>query len=174
MDDHHVPLGLPSKVLWSLTDHMGEGYFGPKSEAKICELIRHWIATTPAMPFIYDDEDEEGVEYQAELQAGIGPVAEALQTLSPLASPVVDTSRGYQWKQLFLPNGTELRTIYCGRSLYAKVENEQIISDGLPTTPSRLANAQGCGTRNAWKTIWLRFPDAKRWELAARCRDAER
>lgn len=58
-------------------------------------------------------------------------------------------SRGYQWKQLFLPNGTELRTIYCGRSTYAIVEDEQIISEGKPTTPSRLANRQGCGCRTA-------------------------
>jgi hypothetical protein len=79
-------------------------------------------------------------------------------------------SRGYQWKQLFLPNGTELRTIYCGRSTYAIVEDEQIISEGKPTTPSRLANLQGCGSRNAWQTVWLRLPGGTRWRRAADCR----
>ncbi|WP_373987678.1 hypothetical protein [Duganella sp. BuS-21] len=57
--------------------------------------------------------------------------------------------------------------------MYAKVEDEQIICDGLPITPSRFANGRGCGTRNAWKSVWLRFPNNKRWELAARCRDAQ-
>lgn len=102
------------------------------------------------------------------------PVATMAARLAP--GPATDASegraasRGYQWKQLFLPNGTELRTIYCGRSLYATVENEQIISDSGPTTPSRLANSKGCGSRNAWQTIWLRLPGGTRWQRAADCR----
>lgn len=77
---------------------------------------------------------------------------------------------GYQWKQVFLPNGTELRAIHGGCSTYAKVEDEQILSEGAPTTPSRLANLRGCGTRNAWRTVWLRFPGDTRWRRAADCR----
>ncbi|MYM69674.1 hypothetical protein GTP45_22920 [Pseudoduganella sp. FT55W] len=153
MDDHLVPLGLPSKVLCALIDHTGEIYFGPKSEAALCEAIKRWIAGTG--------------------NAVAAPAAAQPAAPQPAPPPVTatdNTSRGYQWKQLFLPNGTELRTIYCGQSLYATVENEQILIDGVPTTPSRLANRQGCGSRNAWKTIWLRLPGNKRWELAARCR----
>lgn len=82
-----------------------------------------------------------------------------------------NANRGYQWKQLFLANGTELRATFQRHSTYAKVEEEQIICNGKPTTPSKLANANGCGTRNAWRTIWLRFPGTSKWELAARCRD---
>ena len=39
-----------------------------------------------------------------------------------------------------------------------------------PTTPSRLANTGGCGTRNAWRITWLRFPGSTRWQRAAECR----
>ena len=81
-------------------------------------------------------------------------------------------NEGYQWKQVFLPHGTELRTSFQGRSTYAKVENENIICNGASITPSQFANAKGCGTRNAWKTIWLKFPGTSKWELAAHCRDA--
>ncbi|MYN30683.1 hypothetical protein [Duganella levis] len=102
------------------------------------------------------------------------PVATTAALLTPSPAPGAtnghSVTRGYQWKQLFLPNGTELRTIYCGRSIYAKVENEQIISDSGPTTPSRLANSNGCGSRNAWQTIWLRLPGSTRWQRAADCR----
>jgi hypothetical protein len=102
------------------------------------------------------------------------PVATTATVLAPSpargASNGHAATRGYQWKQLFLPNGTELRTIYCGRSIYATVENEQIISDSGPTTPSRLANSKGCGSRNAWQTIWLRLPGGTRWQRAADCR----
>jgi hypothetical protein len=45
---------------------------------------------------------------------------------------------GYQWKHLFLPNGTLLRTIFNDR---------KIIS------PSGFANAVGGVQRNAWKAI---------------------
>ncbi|MQA23170.1 hypothetical protein [Rugamonas rivuli] len=80
------------------------------------------------------------------------------------------TGEGYQWKQLFLPSGTELRATFGGRSSYAKVQDEAIFCDGKPTTPSRLANARGCGTRNAWHNVWLKFPGDATWKLARRCR----
>ncbi|NGZ87876.1 hypothetical protein GW587_26900 [Duganella sp. SAP-35] len=80
------------------------------------------------------------------------------------------STKGYQWKQVFLPDGTELRATFQGRSTYAKVENEKIICGGECITPSRLANANGCGTRNAWRAIWLKFPGTSKWQLAASCR----
>lgn len=90
---------------------------------------------------------------------------------APAGDPEACTdSEGYQWKQVFLPHGTELRTAFQGRSAYAKVENEKIIYDGEPVTPSQFANAKGCGTRNAWKAIWIKFPGTSKWQLAARCR----
>lgn len=97
------------------------------------------------------------------------PTVQAVPVLAARADSTA-ASRGYQWKQVFLPNGTELRVIHGGRSTYATVQDEQIISDGAPTTPSRLANMRGCGTRNAWRITWLRFPGHTRWQRAAECR----
>ncbi|NVM75735.1 hypothetical protein FHW83_001522 [Duganella sp. SG902] len=171
--DHHVPFGLPSKVFHAFLAHTGEGYYGDKSEAILSELIRHWIATTPAPAPRYDDGADGEEEYTAFTDADLlAPGAQApSRPAPPLAAPATsgDLTKGYQWKQLFLPNGTELRSIYHGRSTYARVDHEQILCDGVPTSPSGLSNRHGCGTRNAWKTIWLRFPDGRRWQRADRC-----
>ena len=164
--DHPIPMHLPSKVFCALTDHTGEGFYGPKTEAVLSSLVEHWIATTKAAPCLWLEDGE----FDA---SGAGAPSTALPDAPPPLVARDDetaTSRGYQWKQVFLPNGTELRVIHGGRSTYAKVEDEQIISDGAQTTPSRLANVKGCGTRNAWRTIWLRFPGTSRWQRADQCR----
>ncbi|MYM98823.1 hypothetical protein [Duganella vulcania] len=141
---HPIPLHLPDDVLISLVNQVDEGWYGPKSEAALCQLIRGWVASQPGA-------------------AGLAEAAAA-----PAVAPEV--GKGYQWKQLFLPNGTELRTTFGGKSTYAQVQDEVILSSGNPTTPSRLANASGCGTRNAWHNIWVRFPGESTWKLARRCR----
>jgi len=173
--DHHIPLSLPSKVFHAFLDHTGEGYYGDKSEAILSELIRHWIATTPAPAPWHDDgggDEELSAFTDADLLPPVPPAPSP--HVPPPVVPAIggDLGKGYQWKQLFLPNGTELRSIYCGRSTYAVVDHEQILCDGVPTTPSRLSNRHGCGTRSAWKTIWLRFPDSRRWQRADRCLEA--
>ncbi|MYM82171.1 hypothetical protein GTP44_09430 [Duganella sp. FT50W] len=164
--DHPIALHLPSKVFCALVAHAGDGGYGPKAEAALCDLIRNWIATTEAAPRPWADDEPDGDD-GARTFTKPPLLAPAAVATSVTATAV---SRGYQWKQVFLPNGTELRAIHAGRSTYAKVEDEQILSDGAPTTPSRLANLRGCGTRNAWRTVWLRFPGAPRWRRAADCR----
>ncbi|GJI97656.1 hypothetical protein RugamoR57_43740 [Duganella caerulea] len=141
---HPIPLHLPNDVFISLTDQLGEGWFGPKSEAVLCQLIRDWVARQSGAP------------------------GHPEQDAAPATPP--EAGKGYQWKQLFLPNGTELRTTFGGKSTYAKVQDEVILCGGAATTPSRLANASGCGTRNAWHNIWLKFPGESTWKLAHRCR----
>lgn len=78
--------------------------------------------------------------------------------------------RGFQWKNLFLPNGTRLRTTYCHETEFAKVIGDHIVSDdGSRLTPSRFANRHANG-RNAWRFVWLRFPGEEDWSRAADCR----
>lgn len=78
--------------------------------------------------------------------------------------------RGFQWKNVFLPEGTSLRTSYRETSEFAKVVGDQIISDdGESLTPSLFANRHAKG-RNAWRFIWLRFPGDDFWTRADNCR----
>jgi len=142
--DSPIAMHLPRDVFMALLNHVGEGYYGEKTETALADIVLRSLATTK-----------------------MAPAAQAME-----GDEAADATRGYQWKQLFLPNGTELRATFQGRSTYAIVEAEKIICDGAETTPSRLVNTNGCGTRNAWQAIWLRFPGTVKWELAARCRDA--
>lgn len=84
--------------------------------------------------------------------------------------------RGFQWKNVFLPEETTLRTSYCATIEFAKVVVDKIISDdGANLTPSQFANRQAKG-RNAWRFLWLRFPGSDYWIRAStyRMRDTER
>jgi hypothetical protein len=77
---------------------------------------------------------------------------------------------GYQWKHLFLPNGTVLRTVFEGKNHHCIVENDEIHYNGSKTSPSGFANAVGGVRRNAWKVIWILFPNSSVWELAGTLR----
>ncbi len=85
---------------------------------------------------------------------------------SPDSIPMPATS-GFQWKKLFLPNGTLLRTIFKGTNHHCLVEGDRIRYNGMDTTPSGFANVVGGSNRNAWKVIWLLFPNTQTWKLAA-------
>jgi hypothetical protein len=78
--------------------------------------------------------------------------------------------RGYQWKNIFLPDGTNLRTSHCDAVEFAKVSGDHIVADdGVSLTPSAFANRRAKG-RNAWRFVWLRFPGDEHWIRAADCR----
>lgn len=78
--------------------------------------------------------------------------------------------RGFQWKNIFLPDGTSLRTSYCDTVEFAKVAGDHIVTDdGVSLTPSLFANRRANG-RNAWRFVWLRFPGDEHWIRAADCR----
>lgn len=81
--------------------------------------------------------------------------------------PVAD---GYQWKHLFLPNGTLLRTVFKGRNFHGYVEGDQILFNGAAVSPSEFANAVGGVRRNAWKVIWILFPNTSAWRRAGALR----
>ena len=82
----------------------------------------------------------------------------------------VSSARGYQWKGLFLPEGTEVRMQYKGAYSYAKVEGDELIFDGKPISPSSLANTITGTSRNAWRDLWIKRPNDQEWKLADDCR----
>ncbi len=84
------------------------------------------------------------------------------------------TYAGYQWKRLFLPDGTVLRTVFGRKNYHCVVEGEQIVYDKRVVSPSGFVNAVGGMRRNAWKCTWILFPDSKEWKLADSLRTAGR
>lgn len=84
----------------------------------------------------------------------------------------VTKNRGFQWKNLFLPDGTELRMQYKGTYHYASVEGDEIRYKGKPITPGSLANTIAGGSRNAWRDLWIKRPSDSEWILADDCRES--
>lgn len=82
-------------------------------------------------------------------------------------------ARGYQWKGLFLPDGTEIRMPYKGEYFYAKVEGDQIIFKGAAVTPGSLVNTIANSSRNAWHDLWIKRPSDTQWQLADDCRQRD-
>lgn len=80
---------------------------------------------------------------------------------------VESDARGYQWKNVFLPEGTQIRMQYQGAYSYAKVEGDDLTFQGSPISPGSLAKTIAGGfNRNAWRDLWIKRPEDKEWILA--------
>jgi len=78
-----------------------------------------------------------------------------------------DPDRGYNWQPVFLPNGTQISMTYQDKKYYAEVQHEQINYDGSTFSPSELASVIASNTRrNAWRDLYLKFPNSSEWILA--------
>jgi hypothetical protein len=73
---------------------------------------------------------------------------------------------GVQWKHVFLPNGTLLRTVFNGKNFHSRVEGDELIYDGKKVSPSGFVNAVGGVRRNSWKSVWILFPNSSVWKSA--------
>ena len=79
-------------------------------------------------------------------------------------------SRGYQWKMLFLPEGTRVRMQYEEDWHSAEVVGDDLMYRGRPVSPHQLTQAVAGDGRNAWRDLWIRFPGEKNWACAAQLR----
>ena len=100
-------------------------------------------------------------------------VDEWLRRHDPHTIPMPVTN-GYQWKSLFLPDGTFLRTVFGGKNHHCRVENDRIMYNGQGVSPSGFVNAVGGVRRNAWRSTWVLLPDAPQWQLADTLRSRPR
>ena len=80
-----------------------------------------------------------------------------------IAMPAI---KGYQWKSLFLPDGTLLRTVFGGKNYHCAVEADRIEYKGQAVSPSGFVNAVGGIRRNAWRSTWILLPNTSQWQLA--------
>lgn len=78
--------------------------------------------------------------------------------------------RGYQWKSLFLPEGTEIRSWSYGEHNYARVVGDDIIHQGKAVTPNQFAQSFARSMRNAWLDLSIRRPQDKQFKMAHRLR----
>jgi hypothetical protein len=82
-------------------------------------------------------------------------------------SLAVTPSRGYQWKTLFLPEGSELRMRYGDHSFHARVEGDAIVYQGQRVSPRQMAIAIAGDGHNAWREFWILLPGETKWKPAS-------
>lgn len=92
------------------------------------------------------------------IRAWLADNAGADASFEPAQSADDDSaSRGYQWKELFLPEGTELR-MRCGDAVHhARVTGDAIVYRGRRVSPRQLTLAIAGDGRNAWRDLSLRL-----------------
>lgn len=76
------------------------------------------------------------------------------------------SKRGYHWKSLYLPEGTDIRMRYKGQTFHAKVVGDDVEYSGQKLSPAELANLITNSNRNAWRDLWIRRPGDNQWTLA--------
>jgi hypothetical protein len=74
--------------------------------------------------------------------------------------------RGYQWKSLFLPDGTDLRMTCGDLACFARVSGNAIFYEGKRVSPRQFTLAVAGEGRNAWRDVWVRLPGDRSWERA--------
>lgn len=79
--------------------------------------------------------------------------------------------RGYQWKSVFLPEGTILRSWSYGEFNYAEVIGDHIIHQGRSVSPNQFARSFARSMRNAWIDLSVRLPGERHYTIASRLRD---
>lgn len=102
-------------------------------------------------------------------EIGAAAIRDWMARNDPDSFPMPSLS-GYQWKQVFLPNGTVLRTIFNGKNFHCRVEDDEIVYDGKKVSPSGFVNAVGGVRRNAWKVVWVLLPNSSVWKSAGSLR----
>jgi hypothetical protein len=81
-----------------------------------------------------------------------------------------DPLRGYQWKEVFLPDGTDLRMSYDCETYYARVMGDQLMYQGRRVSPRFFTQLVAPGVRNAWRDLWVRLPGTRAWKRASALR----
>ncbi len=94
---------------------------------------------------------------------------------APPAAPApppadAEPTRGFQWKNLFLPSGTELRMATRADTYYARVDGDFVVFQGRRYSPHGLMQHLAGSGRNAWRDVWIRFAGERHFMPASRLR----
>ena len=92
-------------------------------------------------------------------------VNEAIKAWLAANGPDADR-HGYQWKDLYIPNGTELRLRWQGEYYYAHIVEDALLYAGEALSPRAWALMVTGTVRNAWCDIWLRRSVYEAWSRA--------
>jgi hypothetical protein len=106
--------------------------------------------------------------HQAELSAGelAARAIEEWLARAERGSPTPSRLRGFQWKTVFLPEGTQLRAWNRSGFAYAEVVGDNIVHLGEAVSPHQfICRCKGI-SRSAWAEVSLLFPGENHWKRA--------
>ena len=88
-----------------------------------------------------------------------------LDTKQPGSTVTTAALKGWSYKGILFPNGTEFKASYKGTMYLANVATDQLMLDGKQmNSPSEAAMAITKTAVNGW-TFWkCRFPESRRWQ----------
>jgi hypothetical protein len=78
--------------------------------------------------------------------------------------------QGYQWKDVFLPDGTELMFRHQHEAYFAQVRDGYLMFDGQSTSPHAWLRELAGGKRNPWRDLYIRTSWRDAWVRAAQWR----
>lgn len=128
----------------------------PRAEIPVSKVIYHHLLNASASSG-YQKEDWE-IAAEA--------IDEWARKHNPDGFTLTAGCSGYQWKRLFLPDGTLLRTVFNGKNYHCLVEGDSLLYEGKAVSPSTFVNAVGGTRRNAWTCCWILLPHTQEWKLA--------
>lgn len=71
------------------------------------------------------------------------------------------------WKEVTVPEGSEVRMSYGGKHHYARIQSEAIFDGDIYYSPNEWTLKITGTSRNAWRDLWFKKPGAgSRWESA--------
>ncbi|MES2323994.1 MAG: hypothetical protein V4633_17185 [Pseudomonadota bacterium] len=100
----------------------------------------------------------------------LGAAIDTWIALEQQAKQAAGPSQGYQWKTLFLPEGTQVRMTCRATARYARVEGDDIVFEGRSVSPRGMTIAIAGERRNAWRGLWLMLPGERFWKQTQTCR----
>lgn len=124
----------------------------------------------PVLPAIVYDELRS---YLRESRSTLSPseaLIKAVQLWIAKSRADAIPARGYQWKQLFLPEGTRIRMRVRDCWHTADIVGDELVYKGDAISPHQMAKQVAGDGRNAWREIWVLMPGQKRWANAGRLR----
>jgi hypothetical protein len=147
----------PTDVLFELTTFLHETGSALSAPQAVALAIRAWLAASG-----------DGVDRTANFHSNAPAAYPVPYSATHFAkrSGAHPTARGYQWKCLFLPDGTDLRMNHDGRTWHAHVIGDAIIHEGRRVSPHQFALAVAGDGRNAWRDVSLRLPGQPHWQRA--------
>lgn len=132
-----VTLGIDPDTLFSLMSQLRTMNSPLSLEEAANQAIQDWLAKAADPP---------------------APSADSTSELAPL--------RGYQWKTLFLPEGTKLRIAAYPDYPEARVIGNALECMGHETSPNAYIQACPGAHRNAWELISVLLPGVRHWKRA--------